>query len=498
MSKCEITIDFDRSDRIYLGGETVSGTVHILVNKDITSNGIKLTRFWRTHGRGNTDKGEVRQEMLAAESELRAGQTLDFPFSFQAECQPLTYHGHYVNIDHYVRVDVDVPWAIDPNAEEEFILCPGQRPSEISGRRDEAITFTSKSVKKASGLVKIILLLIVGVVLLVIASVAIILLPVILILGLIGFIWKKLIASRVGDVELNIAHLVVAPEEPLPLQIQFTPRKSFQINGVTAKLTGQETVSSGSGTDKTTYHHTIFEELYTLEPAGTISAGERFERRLSIDIPKTDAFSFDASDNDVHWSVEVRIDMPRFPDWKQKQDVQIVPAEFLDELTLKHDGGNSDAVASGESTPAATAASDSRSAAHAGPQPITESTAATEGLAANVPSGTSILPLVEHLLQADRYGNERKQLVERAADQTFDVSIDIERVVSTFGSTIDETHKSGKTIIGTISGTDQSAELFTLNDSQANDLRRDDRYETRVSISEWDSLYDRLVLWECQ
>ena len=37
MSKCDISIKFDRPDRTYRGGETVSGEVHVQVNKDITS-----------------------------------------------------------------------------------------------------------------------------------------------------------------------------------------------------------------------------------------------------------------------------------------------------------------------------------------------------------------------------------------------------------------------------------------------------------------------------
>ena len=117
MSKCDISIEFDAENRTYRGGETVSGRVLVEVNKDLTSNGIKLIHFWQTHGYGNTDAGERVEEMLDTDSQLFAGEVRTYPFSFVADRQPLTYHGHYVNIDHYVRVEVDVPWAIDPKLE---------------------------------------------------------------------------------------------------------------------------------------------------------------------------------------------------------------------------------------------------------------------------------------------------------------------------------------------------------------------------------------------
>ena len=46
MSRCDISIRYDQPDRTYRGGDTVSGEVHVQVNKDTTSNGIQLTHYW--------------------------------------------------------------------------------------------------------------------------------------------------------------------------------------------------------------------------------------------------------------------------------------------------------------------------------------------------------------------------------------------------------------------------------------------------------------------
>ena len=90
MSKCDITIEFDRSDATYHGGETVSGTAQVTVNKNLTSRGITLSHFWKTHGRGNTDTGEIHEKILATDAQLVAGETFSFPFSFETKLEPIT------------------------------------------------------------------------------------------------------------------------------------------------------------------------------------------------------------------------------------------------------------------------------------------------------------------------------------------------------------------------------------------------------------------------
>ena len=110
MAKCDIAIAFDRPDRRYFGGEQVTGTVTIAVNQDVNCRGIKIERLWKTHGRGNTFRPDP--SLLSEEQgrPLHAGQRDTFPFEFTAPATPYTYHGKFLNVDHYVRVRVDVPW----------------------------------------------------------------------------------------------------------------------------------------------------------------------------------------------------------------------------------------------------------------------------------------------------------------------------------------------------------------------------------------------------
>ena len=48
MSKCDLQIEFDRKDRKYSSGETVTGRVYIRVNESVKSTGITSTHQWQT------------------------------------------------------------------------------------------------------------------------------------------------------------------------------------------------------------------------------------------------------------------------------------------------------------------------------------------------------------------------------------------------------------------------------------------------------------------
>ena len=108
-----LRIKFGRSDRTYRFGERVTGWVMIQTPRGQECKRIQLKTFWRTHGKGNRDEGEPRVVTL------HSGPLPDpvphlFEFEFSAPPGPFTYHGRYLNVDHYVEAQVDLPWARDP------------------------------------------------------------------------------------------------------------------------------------------------------------------------------------------------------------------------------------------------------------------------------------------------------------------------------------------------------------------------------------------------
>ena len=506
MSKCDISIKFDRPDRTYRGGETVSGEVHVQVNKDITSDGIHLTSFWKTHGYGNTDGGGDHSETLADKSQLTAGQTMTFPFSFVADRQPMTYHGHHINVDHYGKVAVDVPWAFDPKAEEEFILVPGKRPPEMTGKRDEIIDFTPETPTQFGAGCMMVIYVFAAVMLLMVVGAFIWLLPIVLLV--LGGIWvrKKMLASRLGEVELKTPHLLVGAGEDWPVELKFTAKKTCQINGIQVKFRCWESATSGSGTNKTTRKHTVLEKVHSLESAMQLTAGELFEKSYSVPFPQgspgwgpTRAYSLDEGSNDIVWTAQVRIDIPVFPDWTNKQTVQFLPAEFFDD----------DGTEQAESEPVAATPDPARSTSDPvdeapdpwlaeAPSDFSAAPPSTEAPAAvpdptTAPSQSSpILPLVEQIRAADRFGDERERIVESWSDRELDITVEIDRVSSTFSSDAAEAYRNGWTVTGTVSGTEQAIEVLTPADRSVDGLGRGEQWPTRIVVSKWDSLYNRI------
>jgi hypothetical protein len=121
----EIQITFDRLDRLYRSGETVSGKVVLQPDADRTYSKIWLTYRWRTHGKGDRDEGPEQSLALAEEQYVGAGERREYPFSFPAPNGPVTYHGHYLNVDWYLTAHAQRGPVSHVKSEQDFLLLAG-------------------------------------------------------------------------------------------------------------------------------------------------------------------------------------------------------------------------------------------------------------------------------------------------------------------------------------------------------------------------------------
>lgn len=489
MSKCDIRIEFDKKDRTYSGGEAITGRVHIRVNEAVTSNGISLWHQWRTHGRGNVTSGPKGKTEIEAGRSYSPGEEHELPFSIAASTHPVTYHGTLINVDHYVSVKMDVPWAFNPKAEEEYLLKPGEPPEGFAGRRDAPIMLQqTTAVSLVVG--KVILFIFLAVILAVVGAFATCLLPIILIVA--GFFWfrSKALKNRLGEVQLSIPRIVVAPGEQWTARLQFQPRKLFRINGISLTLLGRELATSGSGTDSTTHMHTIMEQKSAVRSNEVLTAGELVSEEFTFAFPATDAYSLELSDNKVQWTAEVRIDIPAFPDWSKSQPLQVVPATFLRNVTDTPTPKSStdDTI---PFSPAPVSFLPPKQAVAPSESEWIDDTANAEScdMASGLPG------LVASLNAAPRHGGERGDIVANAAGQNLDATIVVDRVTSLMGSmTSDPRYEYGKSVTGTIHGTNQAIQVMTpesRNDT-IDDLRRGDVWQTQIAITDFDSLYNRI------
>ena len=124
----------------------------------------------------------------------------------------------------------------------------------------------------------------------------------------------------------------LGPGQTLRGRIEFTPKRKSKINGVTSTVKCEEVCVSGSGSNRTTHRHQLVEKTIELQEACQLRRREKqtfdFEYTLPDDAPP----SLDLKDNDLKWQVELRIDIPAWPDYAKTIDVIVEPSRDTERL----------------------------------------------------------------------------------------------------------------------------------------------------------------------
>lgn len=119
----EPEVIFDREDRLYKFGEVISGKIVVRSKSDCIYSKIWITYSWWTHGRGMRNYGYPNELVLSQkETFISAGEKMDFLFSFPSPDKPLTYHGHYLNVDWRVTAHVETSSGKVFKSEQDFLL----------------------------------------------------------------------------------------------------------------------------------------------------------------------------------------------------------------------------------------------------------------------------------------------------------------------------------------------------------------------------------------
>lgn len=496
---CSFRITFDRPDRRYAGGDTIRGSVQILVSSPVKSAGIWLTHCWRVHGIGNPHEQTLQTLQLAEPELLQTGQELNFDFNVIAPKEPLTQRGSLFAVDHYIQVSVPVAWAIDPTAEEDYILEPGDVPDQLPESRQKMTLApswegSSQTTASLGGLIGcliavVILAVIVGVFF---AEPRIPAVLTVIALAVFAYfaIRRLMLKRRLGTVELTIPHLVTAPGEPWLVELRFLPPRALRINGITLTLQAIESTVSGSGSDRKTHRRTVHDQVIPLLQTELLPAGERIHERLLMTFPETAMLSIEAGENRVRWAAIVRIDIPGSPDWTDTIPLQVLhsafashipPAEEL--LPHWHVAGQPTSTAD----PAAGRFAPERFTTHASP-------ASPDNVASNTATSTIAAVLAE-INSHSPHSSARASVIRRAVGQRLAVSVTISRVASTIGAADDDPlYAGGVTVEGTIDGTRQAIRIIALASAAAaiREIPRDASWQAEVELIDWDTLYHRI------
>ena len=388
MAKCDLSIELDESRTVFHPGDRVRGAVLVQTDDSMRCDGLEVSLGWETHGRGNRAAGDpVRVELFSGE--WTGATTVRYGFELELPAGPATYHGHYLNVGWFLRARADVPWKLDPKAELEISLLPGDEtgqeidwrrqfadpalvPSELRTERlgEELASAASGPEAEASplqrgglagafdkarsnpvgtvfgcGCLAIILAVLVGGAGLMgraawegiqavragdwAGSVVGLVFGGILLANVSGLIvslvrWR-LLKGRFGTIDLDVQPRVARAGDGLEVRLAFSASKATELQGLTAKLRGYERVVSGSGTNKTTRTHELYDHEVELAPGQQLMANRPVRLQGAVRIPENAGPSFRAPNNQLSWELKLQLRVARFPDWKQDVDVVVAP-----------------------------------------------------------------------------------------------------------------------------------------------------------------------------
>ncbi|KAA1260800.1 hypothetical protein LF1_33420 [Rubripirellula obstinata] len=455
MSKPKLSVELTEPDRIFRGGDTVTGVVRVDVDKDIACNGLVIQIGWRTHGRGNVTS-KIGDSVTAFQGQWQEGESLEYPFELKALDWPPTYHGHFLNVDHYVDARAKIAWSFDPKASAAFQMVPLQAPADSSAAKANSLP--------AKVFVALILMVAMVAVFAGFAGVVLGLgwigLPFFLLpIGGIGFWFLKnwLPKYLLGNVECELSDSLIVPGGSLTGELVLKPRRSVGINGINVKLEGREQVVSGSGSNKTTHRHVFFEQEETLREAGKLMPGTELRLPIAMEVPSNAPLSLNLAANELIWTVVVRIDIPRWPDWVKTMVFQVVP--------------------SGESVT-------SDAANLAMPKAGTESS-----------SGITFEESVNHLWQVRADRDQRDMLVDAIAGLTFSVTAIIERRLLYGGDHDANVYPQGHSVWARFPNPELPLVLFVPHDmgEEFEQLGRQ-QWTGQATVVGWDDDHGRLQL----
>ncbi|MGM0557831.1 MAG: hypothetical protein ACQEVA_15710 [Myxococcota bacterium] len=350
MAKCDLSVVLDEPNRTFEPGDRVTGRVVVDVDKAVRCDGLTVTHQWKTHGRGNVDRGAVGAETLFA-GEWEPGR-YEYAFDFGQPPGPETYHGHNLNVDWYVHATADIPWALDPDAEVDHLVRYTGSPQDYQVGNPETVQNAGRHRQGCGGCVAIFggMFLVPGVLALVVAwtSAEVEALFVGLILSAIGgfLIWsgvsRRLAEKKLGDVEVTLVPAHVHPGGDVRCVVTIRPPKLLEINCIQYTFAGEEVVVRGSGTNSRTYRHQLHEDI-EVDRWGeqkTLQAGVEHTFEQAFTIPVDAPPSFDsADDNKLEWWIQTEVDIPTWPDWSTRNLMIVVPGDAgsTGESSTEHD-----------------------------------------------------------------------------------------------------------------------------------------------------------------
>lgn len=335
---CDITIELDPAHAEGVKpDEPLRGHIVLRTNRDAGLKALKVRTEYHTQGKGNKVRRRLALLELAQDTHVSASQPLRVPFEYNGTNGPPTYSGRYVSVHWQLKVEAEFPGLFDPKAELSFTRLRGEKPDPLPNVDYSQGTKLSGC---ARGFVLFMLLIFFG-------AGAIMFLAgneeggadavgfyiggaLFMLFGSVGlyFVLRNYIAMlRLGKVVCEVGPRHLYPGEGIAALVSFTPKKQVNLNGVVAKLLGEEVAvfSSGSGKSKRTrtYRDTFFEQEFDAGLAGSFPAQQLVQVPFQMQLPADALPSFRLPHNRVEWTVQIRIDIQGLPDYRDSFKLEV-------------------------------------------------------------------------------------------------------------------------------------------------------------------------------
>ncbi|MFT5734661.1 MAG: hypothetical protein ACJA2W_003323 [Planctomycetota bacterium] len=306
MAKCTLRIELPGDRDFVQPGEELEAIVHVECDSKIKCNGLTLTRYWKTHGKGNGDDGDKRAVELFR-GEWEAG-SYEYPTTIRFPSEPTSYHGKAINIDWYLKAEADVPYAFDPSAEEMILLVDPRLAQPYVAPDAWAPQPVKMECSFGGCMIPSIVGLCIAVVLVATGYVLWAVLLAVLCAGLLlGSLRAGSALKAVGLVALEVHPSSVAPGGSFHVLLEVQPESSLMVEHIDLTVTAQEKATSGSGTNKTTHTESVFELKEALASNLKLDGTRPFEQEVSFELPVTAPATFESSDNEITTTLTLTI-----------------------------------------------------------------------------------------------------------------------------------------------------------------------------------------------
>lgn len=328
MAACNLNIQLDEPKKVRVGGEVVTGTVIVRCDKDTNCKGLSVSTRWTTHGRGNVDSG-VGDEGVLFQGAWQAGQEYKYGFKLAAASWPPTYYGTYLNVSHCVEAQAKLAWAVDPKATVEFPVVATTSPDDVQPSRKQLASGCGPFGWVIFGLIALVLFVFFWWVI-----------PIIAVIGLVIWFFKSFLPKQLtGSIETKLEPRRSKAGDVVRGHLSFTPKRNLNINAINYTLTGVENCTSGSGSNRKSHKHELSIDTGQLAGRQRLLAGQPQKFDFEITIPAGAAPSMKLMDNEVTWTVVLRVDIPKWPDWTETFTLIVEPsAQAGDELRRNESG----------------------------------------------------------------------------------------------------------------------------------------------------------------